>query len=101
MRDKGRVLKFSMRGTEMHQVGTVKSWFDGKGFGFIIQTGVPGDIFVHHTELKMEGRRALNPGQLVRFLLERRRTGLFAMDVEVVDSDASVRCHACGQELPQ
>lgn len=85
----------------MHQVGTVKSWFDAKGFGFIVQTGASEDIFVHHTQIRMEGRRSLNPGQLVKFLLERRSTGLWAMDVEVVDSDASVRCHACGQELPQ
>lgn len=84
----------------MSQVGTVKSWFDGKGFGFIVQEGLRGDIFVHQTEVRMEGRRSLNPGQLVRFRLERRDKGLMAFDVEPIESDGQKqRCHACGQEL--
>ena len=83
----------------MHQVGTVKSWFDVKGFGFIKQEGVHEDIFVHHTEIRMDGRRSLNPGQLVRFRLERRDRGLMAFEVEPIQGDAVERCHACGQEL--
>ena len=80
----------------MNQVGVVKSWFDGKGFGFIKQEGVREDIFVHHTEIRMEGRRSLNPGQMVRFNVERRRQGLTALDVEPIDGEAPERCHACG-----
>lgn len=83
----------------MQQLGTVKSWFDVKGFGFIVQEGVRGDIFVHHTAIRMEGRRSLNPGQLVRFRVERRSQGLIAIDVEPIEGDAAERCHACGQEL--
>jgi len=85
----------------MHQVGTVKSWFDVKGFGFIKQEGVSEDVFVHYTEIKMAGRRCLNPGQLVKFLVVRRDRGLVATDVEPIEGDAAERCHACGQELPQ
>ncbi len=85
----------------MHQVGTVKSWFDVKGFGFIRQEGVTEDVFVHHTEVRMAGRRTLNPGQLVKFLVERRSSGLVARDVEPIEGQATERCHACGQELPQ
>ena len=81
------------------QVGTVKSWFDVKGFGFIVQEGAQGDIFVHHTQIRMGGRRSLNPGQLVRFRVERRDTGLMALDVEPIEGAAGKRCHACGQEL--
>lgn len=83
----------------MQQLGTVKSWFDVKGYGFIVQEGVRGDIFVHHTAIRMEGRRSLNPGQLVRFRVERRSQGLIAIDVEPIEGDAAERCHACGQEL--
>lgn len=83
----------------MHQIGTVKSWFDEKGFGFIVQEGHRGDIFVHHTEIKMNGRRSLNPGQLVRFRVEQRDKGLIAFEVEPIEGEAAERCHACGQEL--
>ncbi len=87
----------------MDQVGTVKSWFDVKGFGFIRTEGSEEDIFVHYTAIRMEGRRrSLNPGQLVRFRLERRDRGLTAVDVELVQgAEAILRCHSCGQELPK
>jgi CspA family cold shock protein len=82
------------------QLGTVKSWYDVKGFGFIVQEGGTGDIFVHYSSIMMGGRRHLNLGQRVRFRLERRDKGLTALDVEVVDEiGAAPRCHACGQEL--
>jgi len=85
----------------MHQVGTVKSWFDVKGYGFIVQEGLRGDIFVHHTAIRMEGRRSLNPGQMVRFRIETRDKGLTAIDVEPIEdpSGGAERCHACGQEI--
>ena len=83
----------------MSQVGTVKSWFDDKGYGFIVQEGARVDIFVHHTQVRMEGRRSLNPGQTVRFRLERRDRGLTALDVEVLEGNVTERCHACGQKL--
>lgn len=83
----------------MAETGTVKAWYDGKGFGFIVRQGVAGDIFVHHTEIQMDGRRSLNPGQLVTFRLETRGKGLAASDVRPVPGDSSERCHACGQEL--
>jgi CspA family cold shock protein len=79
--------------------GTVKSWFDVKGFGFIVREGVPGDIFVHYTAIQMGGRKCLNPGQLVEFRLETAGKGLRAADVRFLESDAAERCHACGQEL--
>jgi CspA family cold shock protein len=83
------------------QIGTVKSWFDVKGFGFVVQDGGRGDVFVHYTQIRMTGgRRSLNPGQRVRFKLEERDKGLTALDVEVLEEqDGQQRCHACGQEL--
>lgn len=82
------------------ETGTVKSWFDVKGFGFIVQQGAHSDIFVHHTSIVMRGRRSLVSGQRVRFRVERRDRGLTAVEVEVVGDPEARTCQACGQELP-
>ncbi|NIO86131.1 MAG: cold shock domain-containing protein, partial [Candidatus Aminicenantes bacterium] len=45
--------------------GTVK-WFNSKkGFGFITPDEGGDDLFVHHSEIKMEGYARLNQGQKV------------------------------------
>lgn len=47
--------------------GTVK-WFNAsKGFGFISPDDGGDDLFVHHSELKMEGYATLDEGQKVIF----------------------------------
>lgn len=47
--------------------GTVK-WFNAeKGYGFITVAGSDQDIFVHYTEIQMDGYRSLNEGQAVEF----------------------------------
>ncbi len=48
--------------------GTVK-WFNAdKGFGFITPEDGGKDLFVHHSEIKSEGGRAmLNDGQAVEY----------------------------------
>ncbi len=46
--------------------GTAK-WFNSeKGFGFITQEGGP-DVFVHFSQIEMQGYKALNEGQQVEF----------------------------------
>lgn len=51
--------------------GKVKWFNDVKGFGFIERHdnggGSGGDIFVHYTAIRGEGRRTLNEGQEVEF----------------------------------
>jgi len=47
--------------------GKVKWFNDKKGFGFIELDGGEGDIFVHHSSIKMEGFRSLSEGQAVQF----------------------------------
>ena len=47
--------------------GTVK-WFNaGKGYGFITPDDGGDDLFVHHSEIQMEGYAALDEGQKVNF----------------------------------
>jgi CspA family cold shock protein len=46
--------------------GTVKWFNDAKGFGFL-QEDNGGDVFVHHSEIKMDGFRTLAEGDRVEF----------------------------------
>ena len=47
--------------------GTVK-WFDStKGFGFITPDEGGQDLFVHHSEIQMEGYATLDDGQKVEY----------------------------------
>ena len=46
--------------------GTVKWFDDAKGFGFLQQDGGQ-DVFVHHTEIQMQGFKTLAEGERVEF----------------------------------
>lgn len=47
--------------------GTVK-WFNAeKGYGFITVDRSDQDIFVHYSEIQMDGYRSLQEGQQVEF----------------------------------
>ena len=46
--------------------GTVKCFDDSKGFGFI-QEDDGGDVFVHHSEIDMQGFKTLAEGDRVEF----------------------------------
>ena len=47
--------------------GTVKWFNDAKGFGFIKPDDGGQDLFVHQTEIQMQGYRSLDEGQRVEF----------------------------------
>ena len=61
--------------------GTVK-WFSAdKGYGFIARDNGHKDVFVHHSEIKMEGFRALQENQRVEFTVTSGPKGDQAQDV--------------------
>src|SRR3990172_6976569 len=63
--------------------GKVK-WFDSKkGFGFIEQDE-GADLFVHFSELKDEGFKTLNEGDVVEYNVTQGPKGESATDVKVV-----------------
>lgn len=65
-------------------VGTVK-WFNAtKGFGFITPDGGGEDLFVHHTEIQMQGYRDLSEGQRVEFEVTQGKKGPQASTVRPV-----------------
>jgi CspA family cold shock protein len=78
---------------EKRYSGTVKWFSDEKGYGFVIpddkalsqQIGGKGDLFVHQSEIQMQGRRVLIEDQRVEFSLGSGQKGLFASSVVPLD----------------
>ncbi len=65
-------------------VGVVK-WFNAeKGFGFITPEEGGDDLFVHQTEIKMDGFRDLAEGQRVEYDTKQGQKGLQASNVRKV-----------------
>lgn len=61
--------------------GKVK-WFNpDKGFGFIAPNDGGKDLFVHHSEVKMEGFATLEDGQEVEFEVGQGQKGPCANNV--------------------
>ena len=57
-------------------IGTVKWFYDTKGFGFIQPDDGGKDVFVHISAVERAGMQGLNEGQKVSYEMETdRRTG--------------------------
>jgi len=61
--------------------GNVKWFNETKGFGFITPDSGGKDVFVHQSEIRMEGFRTLREGQIVEFDVEEGPKGLAARNV--------------------
>ncbi len=65
--------------------GTVKWFNDQKGYGFIVPDEGDGkDLFVHHSNVVMEGFRTLQDGQKVEYEAAAGRKGPEAVNVRPV-----------------
>ena len=64
-------------------VGTVKWYNDQKGYGFIEQKDSP-DVFVHHSNINVDGFRTLHEGSRVKFEIEPGEKGPAAVNVKVI-----------------
>ena len=62
------------------EIGTVKWFNDGKGYGFISRE-VGDDVFVHYSAIEGEGFRTLREEQQVEFSVEQGPKGLQAVNV--------------------
>jgi CspA family cold shock protein len=67
--------------TQTVSIGTVKWFNDQKGYGFITPDDGGEDLFVHHSEIKGEGRTTLREGQKVDFEVGEGRKGPCATNV--------------------
>jgi CspA family cold shock protein len=47
--------------------GTVLMWNDDEGWGALASPAVEGEVWVHFSNIAMEGYRSLRAGQSVRF----------------------------------
>ena len=65
---------------EEREVGTVKWFNNGKGYGFIEREG-GDDVFVHYSEISGDGFKSLDEGQKVEFTVADGDKGLQATSV--------------------
>ena len=61
--------------------GTVKWFNEKKGFGFIKPDDGGDDLFVHHSNINIDGFRTLQEGQKVEFVAGKGRKGPEATEV--------------------
>jgi len=69
----------------MH-TGRVKWFSDSKGYGFIGVDGSEKDVFVHYTDIDMNGFKSLTVGQVVQFEIVEGPRGPHATKVSVLRS---------------
>jgi len=65
--------------------GTVKWFNEKKGFGFIVDPSVSSDIFVHYSEIQINGFRTLKEGDVVEYELFEDEKGSRARNVSRLD----------------
>ncbi len=61
--------------------GTVKWFSERKGYGFIVPDEGGEELFVHHSDIKMDGFTNLNEGQKVEYEIGEGEKGPRATNV--------------------
>lgn len=61
--------------------GTVSKFSDEKGFGFISPDAGGKDVFVHHSDINMDGYKSLTTGERVNFDVAQEAKGPKASNV--------------------
>ena len=61
--------------------GKVKWFNDSKGYGFITPSDGSPDVFVHHSDIQMQGFKTLSEGQTVEFEVTQGQKGPRATNV--------------------
>ncbi len=64
--------------------GKVKWFNENKGFGFITPDDGGDDLFVHHTDVEVEGYRSLHEDQEVEFEVGEGKKGPAAKNVKPI-----------------
>lgn len=62
--------------------GTVKWFNEKKGFGFIVPDEGGDDLFVHHSNISVQGFRTLQDGQKVEYEAAQGKKGMEATEVK-------------------
>lgn len=65
----------------MSETGVVKWFNNAKGFGFIEPESGGDDIFVHYSEIRIDGYKTLARGQTVTFETKEGPKGIQALEV--------------------
>ena len=63
--------------------GKVRWFSDKRGYGFIKSKKIDKDIFVHFSEIRMDGYRTLNDGDYVEFDYDSKNNK--AMNLKVIN----------------
>jgi len=66
------------------QTGIVNRFNKIKGYGFIIPDNGENEIFVHFSQVILEGYKELKPGQRVSFEVQTGERGEFATQVIII-----------------
>ena len=61
--------------------GTVKWFSDQKGYGFIVPDDGGQDLFIHHSNIMMDGFKTLKEGQKVSFEIIQGPKGKQALNI--------------------
>ena len=67
------------------QRGTVTTWNDGKGFGFIAPDSGGKDLFAHFSAIQGDGHKSLRENQKVSFDVTTGPKGEQASNIKALD----------------